>query len=249
MHETLKLSKRQAALTSQLCRAYYGARIHIGGAETPEKSAARKIYGTHSAKLVKRLFGLTLTPEEAFRSVHYHQTDWIITNPGSLAERMDLMASILKGAEQPEELDLRALFSTIYFVHDYEADGDRPIPTTGCGSVKLKDTPRSFYRLMYLARPKGINFDDMYKSGGLLTLCSPDCQFVAHVEFWKYELALRFESTAEHITGRRSPIVCGVPGARNGVSATSPLLKTWCDTLQLCLKSKWDVYPGNNFRV
>lgn len=249
MNEVIKLPKSQARQINKLCEAYYRAPIHRGGAETPQKTAARKAYGTQSAKLAKRHFKIIMTPEEAFRSVDYHQTDWTMKNPGSFKERLSLLGSILNGQPKPEELNIRDLFGTLYFVHDYTSQGDRPVGTAECGSVAIKDTPRGLYRLLYLTGPKALDFDDMYKTGGLICLCSPDYQFVASAELWKYELALRFDSTRENIEGRLSAIQCGVPGSNNGVRVASPLLKQWCDTLSLCLKTKWNVYYGNNFVV
>lgn len=253
MNEIIKLSKRQATEVSKLCKAYYYAPSLRGGGDTPAKVTARKAYGEKSAQLAKRHFGIELTAEEAFRAVNYHQTDWTMRNPGTLRERLIRLENILKGFYEPDpevETDQpKNLFSTIYFVHDYAAQGNRPVGTTECGSVSIKDTPRGLYRLLYLSRPKGLDFDDMYKTGGLICLCSPDYQFVAEAELWKYALALRFLSTSEHITGRRSSVQCGVPGVGNGIEASSPLLKQWCDTLVLCLRTRWDVYPGNNFTV
>lgn len=255
MNETIKLPKRQAAEISKLCSAYYGARIHRGGAETPEKTAARKAYGQHSALLAKRHFGLDLTADEAFRAVDYHQTDWVMRNPGSCEERLDLLGATLRGkttpdSEQPfaENLTAEKLFATLYFLHDYQ-EGSRPQATAECGGSKVKDTARALYRLLYLSHPQALDFSDMYKTGGFINLLSRDGSFCAHAELWKYELMLRFSATREHVTGHRSAVQAGVPTAGNGVSPNSPLLKKWCGTLVLALNSKWDVYPGNGFAV
>ncbi len=255
MNEIIKLPRRQAAAIKKLCDAYYGAPIHRGEAETPEKTAARKAYGEQSARLAKRHFGLDLTAEEAFRAVQYHQTDWIMWNPGGFEERLDLLAATLRGKtapdyEQPfaEYLTAKHLFSTLYFLHDYRK-GNRPVGTMECGGSEVRDTARGLYRLLYLSGPDSLDFSDMYKTGGFIDLLSPDGSFVAHAELWKYELMLRFGASAEHLTVRRCGIVAGIPTARNGVEPKSPLLKKWCDTLVLALNSKWEVYPGNDFVV
>ena len=255
MNETIKLPKRQASEISKLCTAYYNAPIIRGGAETPQKTAARKAYGEHSAKLAKRHFALDLTTEEAFRAVDYHQTDWIMRNPGSCEERLDLLTALLRNKTTPdfdqpfaENLTAKNLFSTLYFLHDYRK-GNRPVGTADCGGSEVKDTARGLYRLLFLSGPVALDLSDMYKTGSFIDLLSRDGSFCAHAELWKYELKLRFSATAEHITGRRSGVVAGNPTARNGVHPKSPLLKKWCDTLVLALNSKWDVYSGNGFVV
>ncbi len=68
MNESIKLSKAEASKIQKLCSSFYGAPIPRGGEETPEKTAARKAYGTGIAKLAKKHFDLTLTAEEEIRA-------------------------------------------------------------------------------------------------------------------------------------------------------------------------------------
>lgn len=271
MHEILKLSRHHAAKIDKLSKAYHSALIHRGGAETPEKTAARAAFGEGSAKLAKRLFGLSLTPEEAFRAVQYqgniHKPERSIRNPGTFEQRLDLLRSTLRGKTIPTEDHTVSydhnyeyilpahLFHTLYFYHDYTTAGPRAVGTIECGGGKVKDTPRALYRLLFLTRrqsyraPFPIDFSDMYKTGEFLCLTSPDGRFCAHAELWKYELALRWSATREHITGQRHGITCGIPTADNGVKSACPLLQKWTSTLILALNTKWDVYSGNNFTV
>lgn len=249
--EIIKLSARQAKKISKLCGAYYSAPIERGGADTPKKREARQPYAKKSAQLAKRLFGIALNTEEAFRCVQYHQTDWTITNPGTLQERIAVLSkAVLAGqqyiGQEPQQIDAREYFARIFFLHDY-TNGARTVRTVECGGVVVDDTPLSLYRLLFLTAPARLDFSDMYKSGEMFALLSPDGQFAAHVELWKYELAIRFSASPEHVTGQMSTIECGIPSADNGVQGRSPLLKAWQDCLILCLNSQWDVYPGNNF--
>lgn len=249
----MKPSPKQAKEISALCKAYYGARVIMGGGDTPEKIEARKLYGEASAKLAKRIFGLTLTAEEAFRCMKYHQSEWLVTNPGTLAERIAALSEAVKTEKycigpEDEEIQLDDYFRRVFFAHDYK-EGPRPVGTVECGGMMIEDTPKSLYRILFLAQPKQLDFSDMYKTGGWIDLVSPDYHFVAHVELWKYELAVRFSASREHVTGRMSDIQCGIPGSNNGISGASPLLAAWQECLTLCLNSKWNVYGGNNFTV
>jgi hypothetical protein len=255
MNETIKLSRRQASKISQLCEAYYSARTIQGGSDTPERITARKNYAEESARLAKYHFGLKLGVTESFRAVAYHQTDWVMRNPGSMEERLDCLAETLRTKKQIDQdqpfgecLDPKNLFSTLYFMHDYRL-GNRTVLTTQCGGSKTRDTAKSLYRLLFLTKPDNLDFSDMYKTGGFIDLLSNDGSFVAHVELWKYELMVRFSASKEHVSGHRHAITCGIPTADNGIQAQSPLLKKWCSTLILALNSKWDVYSGNNFVV
>ena len=139
------------------------------------------------------------------------------------------------------------LFLEIFHVHNYETDGKRKVGTISCTSFKL-DTAPALYRLFYLTRPKSIDFSDMYKNN-ILTLVSPDYEFVADIEFFKYELGVYISAAPKHVEGRPSCVQGGWPGADNGTSMKTQELKDWADLLKKCLSSKWQVYPGNNFEV
>ena len=140
------------------------------------------------------------------------------------------------------------VFPRIYKTHIYEIDGNRQKGTVECGSVRV-DSTKGLYRLLYLCQPKQVDFSDMYKSSSLFAITSPDHEFVGDVQFYKYQLAICFSATADHVKGRESNIVSGIPGYNNGVRAADPLLRSWCDTLKRCLDREWMVYGGNDFRV
>jgi hypothetical protein len=161
---------------------------------------------------------------------------------------IDKLKSLLDSDDEYDnDYEAQEVFRRVYLVHDY-ADGDRMVPTSQCGSFKFKNTPKALYRLLFLARPKRINFDDMYKST-LFALTSVDGRFVADFDFYKYKLAAYLSATAEHIEGRNSMIMCGVPGANNGIRIKTPELQMWADTLKKCLNKKWMIYGGNDFEV
>lgn len=158
------------------------------------------------------------------------------------------LASLNTLLDQDEESEARKVFKEIYRVHDYEVDGKRSVGTVSCGSIKT-DTARALYRLLFLLNPKRVDFSDMYKSDSLFAIVSPDGQFVADVQFFKYELAIYFSAAPTHVTGSQRNIRSGIPGVDNGVRAQSPELRAWCETLQKCLARTWMVYGGNDFEV
>ncbi len=153
-------------------------------------------------------------------------------------------------ADPEQEYDLREFVkdSGLFRIHDYETMGNRPVGTVDCGSTRLKDTPKSLYRVMFLFAPNRVSFKEMYK-GGLLTLVSPDYNLVASVEFYKYELAVYFSASKDHIEGRQSGVVCGLPGSDNGIKYKGEIAQAWFDLITRLLDREWCVYGGNNFNV
>ena len=145
--------------------------------------------------------------------------------------------------------DAHDVFPKVYMLHDYAVDGDRKVGTIECGSFSFTDTPKALYRVLFLAKPKRIDFSSMYKSNSLFALTSPDGHFVADFQTYKYELAAYLSAAPEHVEGRESGLICGVPGSDNGIRAKSPELKLWADTLKKCLDRTWMVYGGNDFEV
>src|SRR3990167_3621736 len=60
-----------------------------------------------------------------------------------------------------------------------------------CGSANVEDTPRALYRLLFLCKPKQVDFSDMYKNC-LFGFFSTDRRFFVSVELFKYEVGLYF---------------------------------------------------------
>jgi len=147
------------------------------------------------------------------------------------------------------EYEAREMFGSVYFLHDYKVDGNRKLGTVECGSFGFLDTPKALYRLLFLSKANRVDFSDMYKSCSLFALTSPDGQFVADFQFYKYELAAYLSAAKEHTEGRQHSVLCGVPGSDNGIRTRSPELKLWADTLKKCLGRSWMVYGGNDFEV
>ncbi len=168
------------------------------------------------------------------------------------ADMARMLAQVNELFGDPErEYDLREFLkhSGIVRIHDYQTMGARPVGTYDCGSTRLKDTPKSLYRAMFLFEPERVSFKgEMYK-GSLLTLVSPGYQLVASLEFYKYELAIYFSATKEHVEGRGSNIVCGLPGSDNGVRFKGEIAQAWFGLITGLLDREWDVYGGNNFAV
>jgi hypothetical protein len=143
--------------------------------------------------------------------------------------------------------DPKVLFGKVFLTHVDEI-GDRRIATRECESVKLNGAA-AFYRLLFLAQPKQLDFSDMYKSGSLFALVSPNGEFVADIEFWKYEPCVRFSAAPEHVDVEQRIVFCGIPGQTTAVTQKTPELKAWMALLQRCLDRKWMMYSGNDFEV
>jgi hypothetical protein len=117
-----------------------------------------------------------------------------------------------------------------------------------CGSEKVDDTPNALYRLLYLLKPKHLDFSDMYK-GGLFGFFSADKRFLVSIEFFKYELGLYFYCPKEALTGRGSVVQGGWPGCDNGTSCGDEDGKAFFEMVTRAVHREWDVYSGNNFTV
>jgi hypothetical protein len=89
----------------------------------------------------------------------------------------------------------------------------------------------------------------MYKSGSLFALVSPSGEYVADVEFWKYEPCIRFSAAPEHLEIESRIVFCGIPGTDNGGHAKTSELKAWMALLRRCLERTWMMYSGNDFEV
>jgi hypothetical protein len=148
------------------------------------------------------------------------------------------------------EYELREFLkaSGIFQIYDLTTQDDLPAAIYECGSVRLEDTPKTFYRAMFLFHPISVSFETMYKTP-LLTLVSPDRHLVATLEFYKYELALYFMATKEHIEGRGSNVICGLPGSDNGVHFKGEIAEAWFGLITKLLNREWMVYGGNDFAV
>lgn len=175
-----------------------------------------------------------------------HQTD--------LARDLDLLAQMFSpDFDWPEwwencgdEPD--TVFRRCYMVHDY-GQGVRPVGTVVCGGLKFVDTPRALYRILYLSKPHAVDFSDMYKSGSMIDLCSPDYRLCASFRLWKYEACIYFSAALELVTGQPSIVLGGWPWCDNGTKCCDALGQRWFWLLERALDREWSVYPGNNFTV
>lgn len=156
---------------------------------------------------------------------------------GAIAHARELMA------DDPEG-DLRAELGHLYRVVDY--DTAPPSEMFECGSSRLKDTPKSLYRVLFLFKPQRLSFGDMYKAR-LLVLVDPTGELAALFEFYKYEAAIYFAAKKRHIAGRGRNVICGLPGSDNGVTCSTEYAREWFSLLVDCLNRSWEVYGGNNF--
>ena len=169
------------------------------------------------------------------------------------SEKLDLLERMFQPdfdwAAWWEDHDVGAddVFRECYRWHDY-SKGNRPFGTVDCGGIMCDDTPRALYRICFLAKP-AIDFGDMYKTGSMVDLCSPDYRFVASVQLWKYEVGVYFFCPPDLVAGTPHGVQAGRPSADNGVRCGDAFGNRWFELLGHALAREWDVYPGNNFRV
>jgi len=140
--------------------------------------------------------------------------------------------------------DTPDVFSRLY----RNLEDDESIMACGCGSVRLDDTAKSLYRILFLLQSKEISFGDMYKRV-LFALTDPAQKLLVYFELYKYEAALRFYCPAELTSGAVNRVTCGVPGSDNGTHCADSLSKKWFNTLTRVLNTELRIYDGNNFKV
>jgi hypothetical protein len=116
------------------------------------------------------------------------------------------------------------------------------------GGARIKETAKGLYRLLYLTRPKAIDFDDMYK-GTLMIIGAKDHPFFVDVSLFKYELGLYWYVPSEALGGKGSCILAGRPGSDNGWHSNDPLANKFFEMVKRAAEYEWTVYPGNNFKV
>lgn len=114
-------------------------------------------------------------------------------------------------------------------------------------------TPVDFYRLMYLCKPVGVDFDDLY-GAGLFGIRSPCGRFGVSFSFWKYTLMGTFyvaKGFAVSTDKGHGPltIMSSIPGADNGVATTHPDALRFFRMVTKALDVPWEMYPGNNVVV
>jgi len=153
--------------------------------------------------------------------------------------------------DEENGLDFQSQFRQCYRWHDYR-DGERPIGTVACGSIKFKDedTPKAMYRIFWLLEPDHVDFSDMYKDE-LLSIVSHDYRFVASFYLWKYEASLYFscDPAVAKRTKPKTGIRCNVPGYNMGIVCDDQVGNLWFEILQKVLETRHCVYGGNNFFV
>jgi hypothetical protein len=120
------------------------------------------------------------------------------------------------------------------------------------GKIKISDTPRGLYRLLYLVRPKKVDFSDMYKSE-MFRFFSKDLRFMVIVYLFKYELSLYFYCRADLVedkqAGQAIRVIAGAPGSNNGLRCTNEEGRKFFEMVARAAKFKWMVYGGNDFEV
>jgi hypothetical protein len=118
---------------------------------------------------------------------------------------------------------------------------------------RRSNTPVDFYRLLYLTKPVGVSFDDMYGQS-ICGFTSPCRRFAMAFYFHKYELAA-YQYVRKDLAVRTRElrgqfiIQSGIPGVDNGVNTNDVDAKRWFRMVATAMRRKWKVYPGNNFDI
>ncbi|MFI5297737.1 MAG: hypothetical protein ACHREM_06515 [Polyangiales bacterium] len=111
--------------------------------------------------------------------------------------------------------------------------------------TRRANTPADLYRLFFLMRPIGVDFDDMYGKG-MFGITSPCRRFAMGFHFHKYELvAYLYVRTTLAVRDPASTVnykVCDT-GTHQQDAAR------WFRMVSAALRRKWDVYPGNNLSI
>lgn len=175
------------------------------------------------------------------------------TTERTLRQKIDRVLEMLKPEydwdkhyEQRDHDDLEDLFRECAPLGWPE--GDEGKKYCGCGSIEVGDTPAALYRLLYLLKPKSMDFSDMYKSH-LFGIFSADKRFLVDVYLFKYEIGLYFYCPKEVLGGKGSFVVGGWPGADNGWNCTDEDGNAFFEMIREAVNYTWQVYPGNNFEV
>ena len=119
--------------------------------------------------------------------------------------------------------------------------------------LRESDTPRDFYRLLYLTKPVGLDFNDLY-GDSLFGIVSPCGRFAMSFYWHKYELAA-YQFVVKELAVRTREergafsIQCGIPGVDNGVATMDKDAARWFKMVSMALGREWDVYGGNDFVV
>lgn len=145
-----------------------------------------------------------------------------------------------------EDLDFEADFrSVVKIIPD-----DLEVEMMEFGSHKTEDTPYSLYRLLWLCKPKKVNFSDMYKTP-LFCVMPPDQSCLVQAYLYKYELALYFYAPKSEIALKfnNHGVLSGAPGHDNGWTCTNENVNLFVQLLIKALETEHVVYGGNNFEV
>lgn len=123
-------------------------------------------------------------------------------------------------------------------------------PLAEFGSKKMEDTPYSLYRLLWLCKPKSVDFSDMYKTQ-LFCVMPPDESCLVQVYLYKYALALYFYAPKSDLemTFNNGGVLSGVPGSDNGWRCANENVNLFIDLLVKAAETEHIVYSGNSFEV
>jgi hypothetical protein len=119
-----------------------------------------------------------------------------------------------------------------------------------CGSYRPYDDPAAaLYRMLWLVKPKQVNFSDMYKTR-LFWFMSKDKQVIVTVELYKYEPALYFYALRPLVdTSGVCGIWAGRPGADNGITLIDETAKAFVSLVKHAAGTQHMIYGGNDFEV
>lgn len=153
------------------------------------------------------------------------------------------------GFDQDEHGDsIETVFDRLYFVIK-----DEKFKAIECGSIRMRDTPKSLFRLLYLTETNE-PIRDLYK-GVFIWITDSKKKLLAEYGFYKYEAGLFFNcplsmtNRRKTIFGSEIELVCGGFGGNNKIYCKDQVSALWFWTLARILHTELDVYPGNFFKV
>lgn len=176
------------------------------------------------------------------------------TQERTLRQKIDLVRQMMTPAydweshyEQDHPDDLDDLFRACVIVENaVSKEGKKYV---SAGSACVENTPDSLYRILYLLKPKHLDFSDMYKTR-LLSFFSGDRRFFIDIGLYNYEMDLRFYALRELVDmSEATGVYCGVPGTDNGYRVTDEDGKACFAMVKEAVEYTWCVYPGNDFEV
>lgn len=161
------------------------------------------------------------------------------------------LVQLLKKMDETEQYDffeegIKKRYPIIRNLKNFK-DYQQLIQVTSC---TFENTPKSFFRFLYLWKPKKIDFSDMYKS--TIAMIKIHKNGIVILSFYKYELVAYLFTIPNEIKPCQQcdiKIVSGVPGFDNEQLKEDSEVGKEFQIFRGILEKEYEIYPGNNFIV